>query len=93
MSRATIELNLRTAFGLAFVVIGLAMLAYVSLMAFQLAIGVIQPLKVSEQPIGYGNEILYGIMLQIGMFGLLVVVAYILMKFGFTLILQKTESK
>jgi len=94
MSKTTIELNIRTIFGVAFVVIGLIILAYVSLTAFQLSTGAVTPLNLTSKnpPISVEMGTFLGIILQIGMFAILVVVASILLKFGLTLILQREKA-
>jgi hypothetical protein len=88
MSKGTVELNLRTAFGLAFMIIGLIMLLFVAITAFQLATGVITPLKVSvtgAYAFSSNYDVLYGILLQMGMYIIVVVIAYILLRVGLSI--------
>ncbi|HVP41199.1 MAG TPA: hypothetical protein VMS95_04535 [Candidatus Krumholzibacteriaceae bacterium] len=92
MSKTTVELNIRVIFGLVFMIIGLIMLLYVAIIAFQLATGAITPLKVSisgTYGLNAGYDVLFGILLQIGMFAIIVVIAYILMRVGLSIMRPK----
>ena len=82
MSKPVIEISPKAVFGYCLFFIGLLLLGYVALNCILLANGTMEPLKVSEERIGYGNEILFGIFLQIGAFAVLVGVSYLLMKMG-----------
>ncbi len=96
MSKATVELNLRVIFGMAFLIIGIIVLLFVAITAFQLATGAIAPLNVklsvnATYGLSNGYDALYGILLQIGMFTIIVVIAYILLRVGLSIMRYKEE--
>jgi hypothetical protein len=89
MAKTTVELNLRTVFGAAFIIVGLLLLTYISIIAFQLATGAITPLKVSPQQLDLSTALFLGTILEVGMFAILLVVASILLQYGTKFILNK----
>lgn len=83
MNTSIIELTPKKLFAYALFFIGLLLLSYTVFQCILLANGTIKPLKITEEPIGSNHiDILYGITLQIGMYALLIVVSYILIKTG-----------
>ena len=84
MSKSIIEVTPKAIFGCILICIGLILLAYITVQCVFLANGTISPLEVSEEPIGQSQhlEIFYGIILQIGMYGLLILVSFVLVKTG-----------
>lgn len=86
MDKSVIEVTPKKMFGYALFSIGILLLGYTAFQCVLLANGTIEPLKVSEEPIGdEGLEIFYGVILQIGMYGLLIVISYVLMKTGISI--------
>jgi len=85
------ETVFKSVLGAVFIVMGLVILGFVSMTAFQLATGVIKPLKIVDEQISSETGIFSGIALQIGLFVILVLIAYILIKLGLTLILREEE--
>jgi hypothetical protein len=81
---------------MAFMVIGLIVLLIVAITAFQLATGAIAPLDVklsvnATYGLNAGYDALYGILLQVGMFTIVVVIAYILLRVGLSIMHYKEE--
>ena len=62
------------------------MFIYVALNAILLANGTFQPIKVQITNPGYGNDVFAGILLQIGLFGVLVGIGFAVAKIGLGLI-------
>ena len=98
MTKTMVELNLSTAFGLALLLIGVVVLCIVAFSSYQLATGAVQPLQVGYTQIGgytitRETSISLGILLQIGMFAVLVGVAYTFMRFGVALVLRKAKEE
>lgn len=83
------EINIASKFlfGYALVIIGLLLLGYVCLNAIYLANGSFKPLQIQtdQKTITVQTQIFLGIMLQIGMYALIVVIASILMKNGISI--------
>lgn len=84
-----IKVSTRSLFGYALVIIGLVMLGYVSLNAVYLSSGVFQPLKVqvndaAGKPLltSVETQVFFGVVVQIGMYALLVSIAFVLMSKG-----------
>jgi len=96
MSRTTVELNLRTIFGIVLMVVGLIILLFVAITAFQLATGIVAPLKLNEVSGTYalqnGYDVLFGIFLQLGMFIIIVVIASILLNNGLKIMRGKEQE-
>ena len=88
-----VTVNSRTVFGGVFAAIGLIIFLIVVLIALEVALGMIPALTVSDQSIGSGNQVLFGIVLQTSMFVILIVVAFILMRFGIDLVLHKEKQQ
>lgn len=97
MAKTTVELNLSMIFGLALMLMGLVILCIVAFSAYQLATGAFQPLQVGyTQTDGYTitreTSLLLGILLQVGMFAVLVGAAYTFMRFGLPLVQRKAKE-
>lgn len=84
MNKSTIEVTPKTMFGYALFFIGLIMLAYVGMQCFFLANGTIEPVEMEIEETEYtqGMGYLLGIILQIGMYGLLIAVSFVLLNTG-----------
>ncbi|HML02985.1 MAG TPA: hypothetical protein VK487_06390 [Candidatus Bathyarchaeia archaeon] len=94
MSKTTVELNLRTIFGLIFMVIGLIMLLYIAVTSLQLSTGAVKPLSLNvtgTYAVNSNYNTLYGILLQLGMFLIVVVIAYILLRVGLSIMRKEEE--
>ena len=94
MSKTTVELNLRTIFGLIFMVIGLSMLLYIAVTSLQLSTGAVKPLSLNvtgTYAVNSNYNTLYGILLQLGMFLIVVVIAYILLRVGLSIMRKEEE--
>ena len=87
MTEKEIKLTPKSLFGYVLFIIGLLLLGYVCLNAIYLASGTFKPLQVQtdQKTLSIETQIFFGIMLQIGMFALVIVIASILMKHGFTI--------
>ena len=94
MTKTTVELNLRTIFGLVFMVIGLIMLLYIAITSLQLSTGAVKPLSVNvtgAYAVNSNYNTLYGILLQLGMFLIVVVIGYILLRVGLSIMRKEEE--
>ena len=94
MSKTTVELNLRTIFGLIFMVIGLIMLLYIAVTSLQLSTGAVKPLSLNvtgTYAVNSNYNTLYGILLQLGMFLIVVVIAYVLLRVGLSIMRKEEE--
>ncbi len=84
MTKPVIEITPKTMLAYILFAIGLILLIYTTIQCILLANGTIQPIEVeideTQSSQGVGN--LLGVILQIGMYGLLIAIAYILMKTG-----------
>lgn len=89
---STIEVTPEKMFGYALVIIGLVLLGYTAMQCVLLANGTFEPLTVefpedvsiptsSLIPTG----IFFGIILQIGMYGLLIAISYVLVRTGLSI--------
>lgn len=86
MSKSTIEVTPKTMLGYALFLVGLVLLVYVAFNCLMLANGTVEPLKIGEELINIiENQFFLGIMLQIGMYALLIFVSFILMKIGLSI--------
>ena len=85
MSKRVIELTPRSAFGYGLIFIGLMLLAYTILNCILLANGTIQPLKIGESSYDPTINYFLGIILQIGMYGLLIGASYAIIKTGISI--------
>jgi hypothetical protein len=90
-----IKLTTRSLFGYVLVIIGLVMLGYVSMNAIYLANGTFKPLQVQiNDQTGRAlisaveTQVLFGIMIQGIMYGLLIAVASVLLKYGLAIARQ-----
>jgi uncharacterized membrane protein YjgN (DUF898 family) len=98
MAKTTVELNLSSIFGVFLLVIGIVVLGIVAVSAYLLSNGTLQPLQVAYKAqignvtISPETSLLFGILLQIGMFAVLVGVAYTVMRFGAMLIQRKEKE-
>lgn len=92
MAKATVTFNISTILGAILMIAGLIILVVISWNAYQLAVGSLQPLEIRPDALTSTNAILYGIVLQIGMFAVLVGVAYTLMRFGMTVTQRKEKE-
>ena len=84
-----IKLSPRSLFGYALFMIGLLLLGFVVFNAMFLASGVTQPLRIQIADssgraliVSVESQVLLGLLLQVGMFGMIVAVASVLMKNG-----------
>jgi hypothetical protein len=88
MVASEIKLTPKSLFGYILFFLGLVLLGYVVLNAIYLANGVFQPLRVQitdstgRSLITVDTGVWFGIIIQIGMYALMVAVASILMKYG-----------
>lgn len=89
MSKATSETILKSVLCVVFAVVGLVILGFVSMTALKLATGVIKPLTIIGEGISPETGIFWGIFLQMGMFAVLIAIAFALIYFGLTLIPSK----
>jgi hypothetical protein len=92
MVAGEIKLTAKSLFGYVLFFLGLVLLAYVIMNAVYLASGVFQPLKVqvndsTGRPLisSAETQVFLGILIQTGMYALIIVVASILMKNGISL--------
>ena len=89
MVASEIKLTPKSLFGYVLFFIGLGLLGYVSMNAIYLASGAFQPLtlqiETSGRILSIETQAFLGIIVQIGMYALLIVVASILMKNGLTI--------
>lgn len=92
MNKSTIEVTPKTMFGYALFFIGIILLGYAAIQCFLLANGTIQPIEIEIEETQYtqGMGYLLGIVLQIGMYGLLIAISFILMKTALNI--TKTKS-
>ena len=84
MNKSTIEVTPKTMFGYALFFMGIILLGYVAIQCFFLVNGTIEPIIIEINDTQYteGLGSLLGIILQIGMYGLLIAIAFILTKTG-----------
>jgi len=87
MNKSTIEVTPKTMFGYALFFVGIILLGYVAIQCFFIANGTIQPIEIEINETEYTQGIGYllGIVLQIGMYGLLIAISFILMKTGLSI--------
>lgn len=87
MAEKEIKLTPRSLFGYVLFFFGLILLAYVCLNAIYLASGAFKPLQVviEKTPMSIESQIFFGIILQIGMYAIIIVIASILMKNGISI--------
>ena len=88
MTEGEIKLTPKSLFGYVLFIIGLLLLGYVCLNAIYLASGTFKPLQVQtdQKTISIETQFFFGIMLQIGMYALIIVIASILMKNGMSIV-------
>ena len=77
-----IELTTKQLFGYAFLIVGIIMFIYVAVTAILLVNGTIQPITVDIAGINSENALFAGIILQIGLFALLIGIGYAFAKIG-----------
>lgn len=77
-----IEITAKKLSGYILIIAAILILIIVSVYAALTASGTIQPIKVEVPQPSYGNEVAFGIILQIGMYGILVGVAFALASIG-----------
>ena len=77
-----IELTTKQLFGYTTLVIGITVFVYVIAYAVLLANGTVTPIKVAMENPGYGNDVMAGIILQIGLFAVLAGIAFGLARIG-----------
>jgi hypothetical protein len=84
MNKSTIEVTPKTMFGYALFFMGIILLGYVAIQCFFLANGTIEPIEMEIEETQYtrGTGYLLGILLQIGMYTLLILISFILTKTG-----------
>jgi len=83
MNKSVIEVTPKTMFGYALFFIGIILLGFIGIQCFFLANGTVEPLKIGQELLyEYETQLFLGIILQIGMYGLLIAVSFILMKIG-----------
>jgi len=90
MVAGEIKLTPKSLFGYVLFFLGLVLLGYVVMNAIYLASGVFQPLRIQLTDPTSGRalistvetQVLFGIMIQIGMYALIIAVASLLMKNG-----------
>jgi len=90
MVASEIKLTPKSLFGYILFILGLILLGYVAMNAIYLASGVFQPLRIQITDPTRGQalitavetQVLFGIMVQIGMYALIIAVASVLMKNG-----------
>lgn len=99
MASGEIKLTAKSLFGYVLFFLGLVLLGYVVLNAIYLASGVFQPLRIQiTDPTGRAlisgveMQVFLGIIIQIGMYGLIVAVASILMKNGVSLARKESQQ-
>ena len=87
MNKSVIEVTPKTIFGYAMFCFGLFLLVYVAFTCFMLANGTVEPLQLEFEETTFTEEglILLGILLQIGMYGILMFASSILMKVGLSI--------
>ena len=92
MNKSVIEVAPKTIFGYALFFIGIILLSYIGIQCFFLANGTIEPIEVemNETEYTHGMGYLLGIVLQIGMYGLLIGISFILLKTGLNIARTKT---
>jgi len=88
-----IKLTPKALFGYVLFILGLMLLGYVCLNAIYLASGVFQPLKIElsqvGQTFGIESQVFFGIVVQIGMYALIVAIASVFMKYGLNIARNK----
>jgi hypothetical protein len=77
-----IELTTKQLFGIVLMIIGIVLFFYVIVNAILLVNGTVAPLRIQSSNLPTGFDVLLGIALQIGLFGLLVGVGFGLAKIG-----------
>jgi len=90
MATSEIKLTPKSLFGYVLFILGLVLLGYVAMNAIYVASGVFQPLRIVMTDPSSGRalitavetQVFFGIVIQIGMYALLIAVASILMKTG-----------
>ncbi len=88
MSESEIKMTPKSLFGYVLFFLGLVLLAYIVFNAIYLASGVFQPLRVQINNsagvslIAVDTQVWFGIIIQIGMYALIIAVASVLMKNG-----------
>jgi len=87
MSKSTIEVTPKTILGYALFFIGIFLFVYVAFTCFMLANGTVEPLQVEfeESLLTQDFSVFLGIILQIGMYGILMFASSILMKIGLSI--------
>ena len=85
--KTTVEITPKIILGYGLFLIGILLLGYTALQCGLLASGVADPLKVEIEGFSLTKEtaVFFGIVLQIGMYGLLIAISSILMKTGLNL--------
>lgn len=84
MSKSTIEVTPKAMFGYVLFIMGILLLIYTAIQCILLVNGTFEPLKIeiSETSLTAETAVFFGIILQIGMYGLLIAISYILIKTG-----------
>lgn len=92
MNKSVIEVTPKTMFGYALFIIGIILLGYIATQCFFLANGTVDPLKIEieETILKDDMAVFLGIFLQLGMYALLIVIAFVLLKTGLNI--AKTKS-
>ena len=87
MSKSTIEVTPKTILGYVLFSIGLFLFVYVAFTCWMLANGTVEPLQLEFEETVLTEEslILLGIIIQIGMYGILMFASSILMKIGLSI--------
>jgi len=85
MDKSVIEVTPKKMFGYILFCVGLVLIVYVAIQCYFLANGTLEPLKIEvndEITLEDETVISLGILLQTGMYALLIAIAFILMKTG-----------
>ena len=85
LDKAVIELTPKKLFGYILVAAGIILFLYVVINAVLLINGTIQPLKIEDVGLTSGSDVLAGIILQVGLFGVLTGIAYAIARIGLSI--------
>lgn len=83
------EVTAKQIFGYILIGVALSVLLYVGVAGLLLTTGITQPLHVPMSNPGYGNDVLAGILLQIGVYGIFVGVVFVLSNIGYRFVKDK----
>jgi hypothetical protein len=87
----TIQVTPRQILAYILITIAIIFLMYVAINVILLANGTIQPIRVATPSLVYGADVIAGILLQIGVYGVLVGVSFVLGTIGVKLAVAKTD--